>query len=105
MARVLWLIAFDDEKKSLAKTLQKYGEPLPTWIWLTWIPQLLASLSQPQAAEMQHILTKLAKTHPQALFFHLRTHILEAREAQRRASRGGPQAVTSPTVMPKSEDA
>ena len=92
MARVLWLIAFDDAKKSLAKTLQKYGEPLPTWIWLMWIPQLLASLSQPQAAEMQHILTKLAKTHPQALFFHLRTHILENREALRRSSKANPAA-------------
>lgn len=46
MSRVLWLLSLDDEKSTLGRTLETYGKPLPEWVWIPWIPQLLTSLTR-----------------------------------------------------------
>lgn len=46
MSRVLWLLASDDDKSTLGRTLETYGKSLPEWVWIPWIPQLLTSLTR-----------------------------------------------------------
>ena len=89
MARVLWLLPYDGPEKSLASTLGQYGESLPTWLWLLWVPQLLQCLDKPEGAQVWTILLKLAMGHPQAIYYHVRTYVAERKEAQRRAGLSG----------------
>jgi transformation/transcription domain-associated protein len=78
--KILGLLSFDDENEKLAKTFDKFSESLPLWIWISYIPQLLASLARPEAPYMKNILLKLAAMHPQSLFYNLRAFLLERRE-------------------------
>ena len=73
LARVLWLLSLDDAEGSMAKTFENYKGETPVWYWITFIPQLLVSMSKPEARIVRTILMKLAKQYPQALYYHLRT--------------------------------
>lgn len=73
LSRILWLISLDDPTGSLAQAFDSYKGEVPTWYWITFIPQLLTSLSHKEAALVRQILIKIAKTYPQALHFQLRT--------------------------------
>eukprot|EP01147_Barroeca_monosierra_P002859 gene2859-5695_t len=42
---------------------------VPSWMFLQWIPQMLAILDQPEASTVIHLLTSIAKLYPQALAF------------------------------------
>ena len=46
----------------------------PVWYWVTFIPQLLTSLSHREAKLSRSVLVKIAKIYPQAMFFLLRTN-------------------------------
>ncbi|KAL1304180.1 hypothetical protein AAFC00_000604 [Neodothiora populina] len=75
LSRILWLLSLDDAEGSLAKAFDNFKGETPVWYWVTFIPQLLNNLSRtPSEATIAHgILSKLAKTYPQALYFQLRT--------------------------------
>ncbi|KAF2177502.1 hypothetical protein K469DRAFT_603242 [Zopfia rhizophila CBS 207.26] len=73
LGRVLWLLSLDNPERKLAEKFEEFKGDTPAWYWITYIPQLLSSLSRPEAPIARQILGKLAKTYPQALYCHLRT--------------------------------
>lgn len=73
LGRVLWLLSLDNSERRLAEKFEEFKGDTPAWYWITYIPQLLNSLSRPEAPIARNILGKLAKTYPQALYCHLRT--------------------------------
>ncbi|GAA5937574.1 hypothetical protein JCM10213_008398 [Rhodosporidiobolus nylandii] len=73
LVRILWLLSLDDAQGTISKAFDNYKGEIPTWYWITFIPQLLVTLSQREARYVRVILLKIAKTYPQALFFQLRT--------------------------------
>ncbi|ODQ63382.1 hypothetical protein NADFUDRAFT_28952 [Nadsonia fulvescens var. elongata DSM 6958] len=86
LARILWLISLDDSTGSLAQAFDSYRGEVPVWYWITFIPQLLTSLSHKEARMARHILIKIAKSYPQALHFHLRTTKEDYAVIQRQAA-------------------
>ncbi|KAF2279856.1 uncharacterized protein EI97DRAFT_463935 [Westerdykella ornata] len=73
LGRVLWLLSLDNAQRRLATKFEEFKGDTPAWYWITYIPQLIQSLSRPEAPIARQILAKLAKTYPQALYCHLRT--------------------------------
>ncbi|GJN92776.1 hypothetical protein Rhopal_005814-T1 [Rhodotorula paludigena] len=73
LVRILWLLSLDDAAGTISKAFDNYKGEIPTWYWITFVPQLLLTLSQREARYVRVILLKIAKTYPQALFFQLRT--------------------------------
>ncbi|KAI9104837.1 hypothetical protein DFS34DRAFT_691063 [Phlyctochytrium arcticum] len=73
LARILWLLSLDDVEAHIANAFDEYKGEVPVWYWITFIPQLLASLSNREAHQAKEILKKIAKQYPQSLYFQLRT--------------------------------
>ncbi|GAA6004124.1 hypothetical protein JCM10207_002438 [Rhodosporidiobolus poonsookiae] len=73
LVRILWLLSLDDPQATISKAFDNYKGEIPTWYWITFIPQLLLTLTQREARFVRVILLKIAKSYPQALFFQLRT--------------------------------
>ena len=73
LARILWLISLDDSTGTLAQAFENFKGEVPVWYWITFIPQLLTSLSYKEAKLVRQILIRIAKSYPQALHFQLRT--------------------------------
>lgn len=73
LARILWLISLDDASGTLAQAFENFRGEVPVWYWITFIPQLLTSLSYKEAKLVRQILIRIAKSYPQALHFQLRT--------------------------------
>ena len=65
IARILWLLSMDDSKLNIAKAYDLYKGDIPLWFWITFIPQLLVSLSSKEARFARQVLMKLAKAYPQ----------------------------------------
>lgn len=63
----------------LCTTFCEHTENLPAWIWLVWLPQLLAGLDRPEALAMHNVLKKVSAYYPYAIFSPLRSWILERR--------------------------
>ena len=89
IARVLWLVSNDDDKGTIGQTFNAFFAAVPTWVWIPWIPQLLTSLTRAEAPHIYRVLHRLARRHPQALYYTLRAFWLEQRDLTRssRASR------------------
>lgn len=73
LARILWLISLDDASGTLAQAFDNFRGEVPVWYWITFIPQLLTSLSHKEARLVRQVLIRIAKSYPQALHFQLRT--------------------------------
>ncbi|KAI9798642.1 MAG: hypothetical protein M1833_004631 [Piccolia ochrophora] len=73
LSRVLWLLSLDNTEGIVSKSFEEYKGETPVWYWITFIPQLLTSLSNREAKISRAILVKIAKMYPQALYFLLRT--------------------------------
>lgn len=73
LTRVLWLISLDDHTGTLTQAFENFRGEVPVWYWITFIPQLLSSLSHKEAGLARQVLIRIAKSYPQALHFHLRT--------------------------------
>lgn len=73
LTRVLWLLSFEDSSGSMSKSFELYNNDLPSWYWVPFIPELLASLSRREARQARFLLMKIAKSYPQALYLQLRT--------------------------------
>ena len=69
---------------------------MPTWVWIPWIPQLLLSLAHQEQAYALAILKDVAAAHPQAVYYQLRTCLLERRDSAARATQ------TARTIAEKS---
>ncbi len=120
LGRVLWLLSLDNAERKLAEKFEEFKGDTPAWYWITYIPQLLNSLSRQEAPIARSILGKLAKTYPQALYCHLRTtredmvalkrthennEKKEAKEKEAKAAKMKQQGQGSPTVKQGSPDA
>ncbi|KAI9676027.1 MAG: hypothetical protein M1817_000770 [Caeruleum heppii] len=73
LSRILWLLSLDDAQGTVAAAFEAFKGETPVWYWITFIPQLLTSLSHREAKLSRAILVKIAKIYPQALYFLLRT--------------------------------
>lgn len=73
LCRILWLISIDDTSNSLTNAFDSFRGEVPVWYWISFIPQLLTSLSHKEAGMVRQILIRIAKSYPQALHFQLRT--------------------------------
>ena len=80
IARVLWLVSNDDDKGTIGQTFHAFFAAVPTWVWIPWIPQLLTSLTRAEAPHTYRVLHRLARRHPQALYYTLRAFWLEQRD-------------------------
>ena len=74
LSRILWLLSVDGPENRISQAYEDFKGETPIWYWITFIPQLLTSLSQREARISCNILFKIAKVYPQALFFLLRTN-------------------------------
>jgi transformation/transcription domain-associated protein len=66
-------------EKQLAGTFDTFSENVPMWVWIPWLPQLLAALSRPEGVQLKGVLAKLASLYPQAVYYPLRNFIFEQR--------------------------
>ena len=91
LGRVLWLLSIDDAAGTIAKAFEDFKGETPVWYWITFIPQLLTSLSQREARIARAILVRIAKLYPQALYFHIRTNredmLVIKRQAEQKAEK------------------
>ncbi|KAI9000171.1 phosphatidylinositol kinase, partial [Gaertneriomyces semiglobifer] len=85
LARVLWLLSLDDNERQIGAAFDDNKSDVPTWYWITFIPQLISALSGKEAAQAKEVLKKIAKQFPQALYFQLRTardeHLVSKKQA------------------------
>lgn len=88
LARVLYLLSFDLPSEPVGRTFDKYLDQLPHWVWLSWIPQLLVSLQRPEAPHCKLVLIKIAQVYPQALYYWLRTYLMERRDVASKTEAG-----------------
>ncbi|XP_035793214.1 transcription-associated protein 1-like isoform X2 [Anopheles albimanus] len=83
LAKVLWLLSYDDEKASLLEALDKYAVGVPPGQWVPWIPQLLCSLVQYEGNVIMNLLSQVGRMFPQAVYFPIRTLYLTLKIEQR----------------------
>lgn len=110
LARILWLISLDDQSGTLAQAFENFRGEVPVWYWITFIPQLLTSLSYKEAKLVRQILIRIAKSYPQALHFQLRTTKEDFAAKQRQVlemsrTKGSSSASPPASVDPKDSSA
>eukprot|EP00210_Caulerpa_lentillifera_P007000 g6694.t1 len=83
--RCLQLLSFDRTDtvsrvfKSALTGTAEYS--LPVHNWLFYIPQILSALHRPEGEALKLLLQKIGASHPQALFYYVRVHMLNAKDA------------------------
>ncbi|XP_041366452.1 transformation/transcription domain-associated protein-like [Gigantopelta aegis] len=83
LAKVLWLLTYDDEKLTLASAVDKYCVGVPPIQWLPWIPQLLTCLVRSEGRLIMNLLSQVGRMYPQAVYFPIRTLYLTLKIEQR----------------------
>ncbi|KAH8009834.1 hypothetical protein HPB51_020182 [Rhipicephalus microplus] len=83
MAKVLWLLTYDNEQNVLAETVDKYNSGVPPLQWLPWVPQLLTCLVRPEGRQLLNLLVQVGRVYPQAVYFPIRTLYLTLKIEQR----------------------
>ncbi|KAG0500358.1 hypothetical protein HPP92_000430 [Vanilla planifolia] len=108
LARILYHLSFDTPNEPVGRAFDKYLDQLPQWVWLSWIPQLLLSLQRSEAPHCKLVLIKVATVYPQALYYWLRTYLMERRDVANKPEFGRnmalaqqrlQQSVTGPSSM------
>lgn len=98
MARVLRLLTFEDAGGAVSRAMAQHVGAVPSWVWLQWVPQLLASLQHNEMQMAKALLRRVVGQHPHALYLHLRAALMglralvtthEARAATRAADGRG----------------
>jgi len=92
LAKVLWLLTYDNEKLALASALDKYCVGVPPIQWLPWIPQLLTGLVREEGKLIINLLSQVARIFPQAVYFPLRTLYITLKIEQRERHKTAEQA-------------
>jgi transformation/transcription domain-associated protein len=83
LAKVLWLLTYDDDKSSLMDVVDKYAVGVPPIQWLPWIPQLLMCLVRYEGNVILNLLSQVGRMFPQAVYFSIRTLYLTLKIEQR----------------------
>ncbi|XP_048350103.1 transformation/transcription domain-associated protein [Sphaerodactylus townsendi] len=83
LAKVLWLLSFDDDKNTLAEAIDKYCVGVPPIQWLAWIPQLLTCLVGSEGKLLLNLISQVGRVYPQAVYFPIRTLYLTLKIEQR----------------------
>ncbi|XP_065334181.1 transformation/transcription domain-associated protein isoform X2 [Cloeon dipterum] len=83
LAKVLWLLSYDDSHGQLAEAIEKYSGQVPPLQWLAWIPQLLTCLVTQEGKVVLNLLSQVGKMFPQAVYFPIRTLYLTLKIEQR----------------------
>lgn len=83
LAKVLWLLSFDNNKGDLVELINKFisgptrESCIPPANWIVWIPQILQCLMlNPDAEALRNLLVTIGKHSPQAVYFPVRTLLL-----------------------------
>lgn len=82
LAKVLWLLSFDNARGELVEVINKYSgisrdAYIPASNWVVWIPQILQCLMlNPEAEALRNLLITIGKQSPQAVYFPVRTLLL-----------------------------
>lgn len=90
LAKVLWLLLYDDEEGSIMNALDKYAVGIPPLQWLPWIPQLLCCLVQYEGQVILNILSQVGRMFPQAVYFPIRTLYLTLKIETKTQAGNGP---------------
>ncbi|GKV51280.1 hypothetical protein SLEP1_g57947 [Rubroshorea leprosula] len=88
LARVLYLLSFATPNEPVGRAFDKFIDQIPHWVWLSWVPQLLLSLQRTEAPHCKLVLLKIATMYPQALYYWLRTYLLERRDVANKSELG-----------------
>ncbi|GLT44576.1 hypothetical protein SLA2020_184620 [Shorea laevis] len=88
LAHVLYLLSFDTPNEPVGRAFDKFVDQIPHWVWLSWVPQLLLSLQRTEAPHCKLVLLKIATVYPQALYYWLRTYLLERRDVANKSELG-----------------
>ncbi|CAG04456.1 unnamed protein product [Tetraodon nigroviridis] len=94
LAKVLWLLSFDD-KNTLADAVDKYCIGVPPIQWLAWIPQLLTCLVGSEGKPLLNLISQVGRVYPQAVYFPIRTLYLTLKIEQRERYKSGQQQPSS----------
>jgi len=89
LAKVLWLLTYDDEQLQLAEAVDKYMIGVPPIQWLPWIPQLLTCLVRNEGKLILNLLSQVGRMFPQAVYFPIRTLYLTLKIEQRERFKAG----------------
>ncbi|XP_008557972.1 transformation/transcription domain-associated protein [Microplitis demolitor] len=104
LAKVLWLLTYDDDKNSLMEAVDKYAVGVPPIQWLPWIPQLLMCLIRHEGNVILNLLSQVGRMFPQAVYFSIRTLYLtlkiEQRERYKSAELQQQQSSSSANINP-----
>lgn len=95
LAKVLWLLTYNDEKSTLAEAVDKYCVGVPPVQWLPWIPQLLTCLVRNEGRLIMNLLSQVGRMYPQAVYFPIRTLYLTLKIEQRERYKTG-EVVVNP---------
>ncbi|XP_030610391.1 transformation/transcription domain-associated protein isoform X3 [Archocentrus centrarchus] len=104
LAKVLWLLSFDD-KNTLADAVDKYCIGVPPIQWLAWIPQLLTCLVGSEGKPLLNLISQVGRVYPQAVYFPIRTLYLTLKIEQReryKSDSSGQQQPSSVGTQPHS---
>ncbi|CAF1588246.1 unnamed protein product, partial [Didymodactylos carnosus] len=77
IAKILWLLTYDDNKSTLSTCIQRYSTGIPAPHWLIWIPQLLEQVKRNENTCACDLLTELIRVYPQAVYIKLRAYLIE----------------------------
>jgi transformation/transcription domain-associated protein len=85
IAKILWLLMYDDDKGTLSDTVDKFCMGVPPIQWLPWVPQLLTSLVRHgiDGKMFLNVLNQVGRMYPQAVYFPIRTLYLTLKVEQR----------------------
>jgi len=97
LARPLYLLGYEDGSAALTTAFANGVNNIPAWLWIPWIPQLLAGLVRPEWETCRRILLSLAVAYPQAIHYAVRSFVVDKREAA--TASGGPTAAPRHLVL------
>jgi transformation/transcription domain-associated protein len=92
-AKIIWLLTYEETRAEMLDTLDKYGQSIPPISWIPWIPQLLNCLIQYEGDFIMNLLSNIARTFPQAVYFPIRTLYLMLKIEQRERYKSVEQAM------------
>lgn len=82
LAKVLWLLSYDNENSILMKTFEKYSLGFPLLHWIPWIPQLSLCLVHHESNVILNLLIQIGRLYAQAVYFPIRTLFLTLHNEQ-----------------------
>ena len=82
MSKFLLWLSFDNTSSGdiVGRVFDKYGEGVPSSVWLPYVSQLICSLQRPEATRAKALLFQLVQSFPQSVYYSLRTFLLDRRE-------------------------